>query len=492
MIIDFIYSISARCFSVIEKSKVWGLFLKFYAIVASWWEKGCIMGFAKTNRVFGRESIAYKVFTSPFTFLNWLNAKISPALCKLAERSGIVRLLMNPIVGVFAVVILAPFLPTMVVAGLCIFTGFMLVVKYACTPGFKWKATGVGALLMAWLVIMLISCFFSYARGNSLKVYAMYFVFVGFFFVAINSIDTKDQLLWLCKAFVWASLAVALYGIAQYVFGWTTENAWIDETMFEEDTMRVYSTLGNPNVLGEYLLLAIPLSAIFMVYYKKDTIAKWFYGASFIVLIGCLVLTQSRGCWLGFFLAAIIFVCFYNGKLWAAAIALLALVPFLIPQSILDRLLSVGNMDDTSTSYRVFIWMGVFKMLRRHLLGGIGMGEEAFGEIYQHYSYNTIIAPHSHNTFLQITVESGIVSLIVFVAAMALVLRLLYMVYHKVDKTSFSGISSLCFGAGLTGFLLQSLFDYTFYNYRVLAIFFVYIAMAVSLYLIEHKEEEVL
>ncbi len=51
----------------------------------------------------------------------------------------------------------------------------------------------------------------------------------------------------------------------QYAFGWTTSNAWIDEEMFEDATMRVYSTLGNPNVLGEYLLLVLPVAAVYML-----------------------------------------------------------------------------------------------------------------------------------------------------------------------------------------------------------------------------------
>ena len=53
----------------------------------------------------------------------------------------------------------------------------------------------------------------------------------------------------------------AVYGIYQYAFGDIYSQAWLDGEMFEDIKMRVYSTLENPNVYGEYLLLIIPIIA---------------------------------------------------------------------------------------------------------------------------------------------------------------------------------------------------------------------------------------
>lgn len=611
-IIELLYCAGQKIIAAAEKSCVWKLFMRIYGVVASWWAGSGLVGFAKTNKVFGRQSVTYKLLRLPFAALTVIQSKIaiylerciqhSVLLCfyrtflqsflalntrffgtmllgaagaysaayiisggfsaaglagviigallaltdynisdfcagsvlfgfakdvlgfshihgrifdksKAGCRASIVGaavvgiasgllapagvifsaavpfglfafgiIMMYPAAGVFLAAAAAPFVPTMALAGLCLLTGASLLIKSICDPGFKWRFGGAAACFVMWLVILLVSSWFSFARSNSLMVCAMYFVFVGFFFITINSLRTKEQVFALCRVFVIAAVGVAIYGILQYIFGWTTENAWIDETMFEEETMRVYSTLGNPNVLGEYLLLALPLSAVFMVYYKREDWAKWFYAAAFVILLGCLVLTQSRGCWLGFFLGAVIFICFYNGKLWAAALVLMAVIPYIVPQSIISRFMSVGDMADTSTSYRVFIWMGVLKMLRYHFIGGIGMGEEAFGKIYAHYAYNTIVAPHSHNTFLQITVESGVVSLAVFVAAMAIMFRYMYSVYHYYDRRRLESVAALAIGAGLAAFLLQSMFDYTFYNYRVMAIFFMYTAVGTALY----------
>ena len=141
-------------------------------------------------------------------------------------------------------------------------------------------------------------------------VWSMYMVFFSFYFVIINTVDTKEQLFSILKVFVISGAIVCVYGILQYVFGWDTQNAWIDEEMFEEATMRAYSTLENPNVLGEYLLLLLPVSAVFMLKLKWKSLSKWVYGGIFLLSALCIILTQSRGCWLGFLLAAAVFVTF--------------------------------------------------------------------------------------------------------------------------------------------------------------------------------------
>ena len=386
-----------------------------------------------------------------------------------------------PITGVFIAVFAAPFVPTMALAGLCLWTGLALVIKSVTDKNFKWRFDGVGLVILLFLGVLFISSAMSFARLGSLKVWAMYFVFVGFYFVIINSVKTKEQLYGLFKLLAISGALVALYGIAQYVFGWNTTNAWIDEEMFEDSTMRVYSTLGNPNVLGEYLLLVLPVAAVYMLKFSWKSLAKYAYGAMFLCLALCLVLTQSRGCWIGFMVSVLIFVTFYEGKLWGLLPLVLLILPFVIPQTIVDRIMSVGNMEDTSTSYRVFIWMGTLGMMKYYWLGGIGMGEAAFAKVYPFFSYNAIIAPHSHNTFLQLLVEAGISGLLVFLVMQVIFMKNMYVVYKQDNKKSENSMLALALASGVFGFLVQSMFDYTFYNYRVMAIFFMVLALGMAL-----------
>ena len=403
---------------------------------------------------------------------------------------GMLIVLRYPIVGVYGAVFCAPLISfsSMPLAGVCIWTLMALVIKSVTDSKFKWKREGVGIALVLFLAVLFISSLFSFAKTNSLTVWFMYFVFISFYFAIINTVDTRQKLYGLLRVFVISGALVALYGIMQYAFGWTTSNAWIDEEMFEEATMRVYSTLGNPNVLGEYLLLVLPVSLVFFLKDKAKSLSKWVYLAITGVLFLCLILTQSRGCWLGLMVSAALFVTFYEGRWWAFVPLVICAMPFVLPQTIIDRMLSVGNMEDSSTSYRVSIWMGAMGLLRHYFAGGIGMGEGAFSEVYPLFSYNAIIAPHSHNTYLQLLVEGGIPALAVFIAVIVVYYKNTHTVFRMRSKKSLSSSMILAIGAGIAGFLLQSMFDYTFYNYRVMAIFFMLIAIAVSFRYISGSE----
>ena len=394
---------------------------------------------------------------------------------------GLVLVMYAPVAGVYAAVFAAPLVPTMMLAGLCLWTTLSLAIKSVSKSDFKWRFDGVGMCLILFLLVLLMSSLMSFARVGSLKVWAMYFVFVIFYFTVINSVETKEQLYGVYKLLAISGALVALYGIMQYVFGWTTSNAWIDEEMFEDSAMRVYSTLGNPNVLGEYLLLVLPVAAVFMLRDRWKELSKWTYGAMFLVLALCLVLTQSRGCWIGFMVSVAIFVTFYEGKWWGLIPIVICILPFVVPQTVVDRIMSVGNMEDTSTSYRVYIWLGTLGMMRHYWFGGIGMGEAAFAHVYPFFSYNAILAPHSHNTFLQLLVEAGIGGLGIFVVTQGVFLKKMSLVYRSGDKKSTDSMLALAAASGVVGFLVQSMFDYTFYNYRVMAMFFMIMGLGMAL-----------
>lgn len=204
-----------------------------------------------------------------------------------------------------------------------------------------------------------------------------------------------------------------------------------------------------------------------------------------------MVFTQSRGCWLGLILSVAVFIAFYEGRLFALAPVAIMLVPFILPEAMMHRLLSIGNMEDTSTSYRVYIWFGTYAMLKTYWLGGIGMGEGAFQKVYPFYSYSGITAPHSHNLFLQLMVEGGIMTLLVFVAAILMFVGDMSKIYRKTEKHSYENILCLALGSGVLGFMLQSMFDYTFYNYRVMSIFIMYLSLgAVLKFVLKESRDE--
>ncbi len=382
-------------------------------------------------------------------------------------------------VGVFATAFLAPILPTMLVAGMVFLCMVSLLARSLYTRNFKWKKDGMGFLVAVMIFVFLASVLKSFGVSKSIQVFLMYMLFMAFYFVVINTVKTEKMYKDLMTVFVLSATLVSIYGFCQYLFGWNVNQAWMDEEMFEDIKMRIYSTLENPNVLGEYLLLAIPMS-VGLMWTKKKWLSKIFYIGTTGILFLALILTFSRGCWIGLMVTAAAFVTFVSGKLWGLLLLALPVLPFVIPESIIKRFTSVGNMEDTSTSYRVFIWMGTFALLKDYWFGGIGMGQEAFTKIYPFYSYNGIVAPHAHNTFLQLWVETGIWGLLVFVFIMFMYFKYTAGIMKQNKKGSEIHTLSVALSSGILGFLVQSMFDNTFYNYRVFMIFWLVLAMTMS------------
>ena len=305
-----------------------------------------------------------------------------------------------------------------------------------------------------------------------------------------NTVKTKKQFFNLLTVFALSGFCVCLYGILQYVFGWNINQAWIDEEMFEDIKMRIYSTLENPNVLGDYILLVLPVT-ISLMWTRKGALAKIVYAALSVVRFGALILTFSRGCWVGIMFSAAVFITFAAGKLWGLALIALPVIPMVLPKSIINRFTSIGNMKDSSTSYRVYIWMGTLLMLKDFWLSGIGPGTEAFTQVYPFYSYNAIVAPHSHNMFLQIIVESGAAGIFTFLLMIFILMKNMVVGYTKGGKGAPLSTALVGIAAGLIGFLVQGMFDNCFYNYRVFMIFWCIAALGMCAVGIAKKEAEI-
>ena len=167
----------------------------------------------------------------------------------------------------------------------------------------------------------------------------------------------------------------------------------------------------------------------------------------------------------------------------------LLILPFFLPETIIERIMSIGDMSDSSTSYRVYIWYGTVDMLRTYFVGGIGMGEGAFRTVYPFYSYDAIIAPHSHNLYLQFLVEAGIGALLLFIGLIIAFVKDCAKTCKKNIKDSYGYLTALALASGVAGFLLQSMFDYTFYNYRMMAMFIMYLSFGAVLKSLEEENE---
>ena len=223
----------------------------------------------------------------------------------------------------------------------------------------------------------------------------------------------------------------------------------------------------------------------------------------------CLLMTWSRGAWLGLIAAALLFLFIWHRRaVWLifAGIASIPILPYILPASIIGRFTSIGNLGDSSTSYRMYIWRASCEMIRDYGWTGIGIGEGAWGKVYPMYAYLGVeTAPHSHNLFMQIWIETGIGGLLIFVAVLFLLLQSVFTLYRRLytarevncpgtmrdtagDSTTERNrqdarnrsqirIFTASLVCGIFAVLVQGMTDYAWYNYRVYLMFWLIVGL---------------
>lgn len=331
------------------------------------------------------------------------------------------------------------------------------------------KINGLDLFLGVFPLLCLVSTLFSFDRADSAKVIVMWLgLFLCVPFVR-RIVTTRKKLCAVLVSLTVGATLAGLYGLYQYLSGMTNDT-WTDTALFEDIRLRVYSTFANPNVYGEFLLLVIPLVA--GLAFSVKGLKRWLLLAVDGLLMVNMVLSYSRGCYVGIAVTALVFLWYFSKK-WLAVFAAVGipLVIALMPQSVMDRILSIGNMSDTSTNYRMMIYIGTLLMFTRYWFSGVGIGERAFNVIYPYFALTSVTTVHSHSLFFQSVVSFGIVGLIYLVALWVLYQRRTVRSRHGMEKPD--RMLMIGFGSVMWGMLIQSIFDYTWYNYRVFQLFWI-------------------
>lgn len=415
----------------------------------------------------------------------------SPGLV-LAGVLGLVVLytiLIIPESGVLLIIFATPFMavlpsPSFLTALMVVYVSvcyFLKLIRGKRTFRFELIDSSVAVFL----VLMLMGGVFTVSVSASLQYALIYGCFTVSYFLVVNLIRTVEWVHRCVAAFICSSAVVSLYGVYQNILG-TASTKWQDESMFGNMGGRVISTFENPNVLAEYLIITIPF-AVAVLLTRRSLLSR----GGILAVCGsgaaCLVFTMSRGAWLGFMIGMLVFFLIYSRKTMTAVLLGLfsiPVLPFVLPESIVKRFTSIGNLTDSSTSYRVNIWHGSIDMIRDFFWGGIGAGK-TFTLVYPSYTLAGIeSAPHSHNLYLQITIELGIFGLLAFLVTVFLLAQNSFSFFSVKKKPgqAFEGSRLICAAgfAGIVAILAQGMTDYVWYNYRIYLIFWLVLGLTVA------------
>lgn len=479
---ETLYNLPISITLVIVSAILYILFMKKEFSISSLYEGSVLAPFV--GGYFGikleSKTIEYKpsYLFYGFAVISGILMFVIPPIYVLGFVVGIVGVMLTfyrTEVGVLSTIFLLPLMPTMIILGLSALSVISYAYHLLFTGKYSLKCNFVDFAVLLFAALIIISVPFSYISSSSLVMAMTYLLFISFYFTVKNTVTTRELLFSIVALMVVSGVLVALYGFLQNLIGLGLDSdSWLDQDMFDSG-IRIAATLDNPNVLGEYLLIVIPI-AFSMLYYVKHKGYNFLTFCAVGALCLLMILTMSRGAWLGLIFAMVIFVLMHDRRLiWLGVIAIV-IAPLFIPQSIIDRFLSIGNMEDSSTAYRVSIWMASTELIKDFWLTGIGLSSSVFILVFQRYAFSASYALHSHNLFLQLIIDLGIWGLIIFFIIVFCIYRNIFSRIKITNSKFLKGISSaLCGGVG--GFLLQSMTDNTWYNYRIVCLFWVILAM---------------
>jgi putative inorganic carbon (HCO3(-)) transporter len=295
------------------------------------------------------------------------------------------------------------------------------------------------------------------------------------------------------------ALVVSVVGIRQWFFGADALATWVDAESSLAGTTRVYSYLGNPNLLAAYLLPAAFLSAAAFFTWKHWG-AKALALTMFVVNSACLILTFSRGGWIGYVVAGfamlVLLVHWFSiylpraWRIWALPILLgvsaaVVIVAVTTVDPIQERVASIfAGREDSSNNFRLNVWAAVQEMIADRPILGIGPGNDAFNQVYPRYQRAGYTALSAYSIFLEILVETGVVGMTCFLWLLLVTLnqgwQRIQQLRQMGNRDGFWLIAAI---AILMGMLSHGLVDTVWYRPQVNTLWWLMIALITSYYL---------
>lgn len=327
---------------------------------------------------------------------------------------------------------LAPFVSSTLMGLLlvaCVGFWLLLTLSDEATPANTTSVTPIHLLVLLYWVIAVVATALSPVKRAALSDLATLTLYLLLFALCARVLRLPRLRSWLIILYLHISLIVSVYGLRQWFFGATALATWVDPESPLSKTTRVYSYLGNPNLLAGYLLPAVVFSLV-AVFAWQSWIKKALALTMVIVNTACLVLTFSRGGWIGLVaavLSVMALLVYWRSiemppfwRTWSLPIVLGGLIGVLVLavlfiEPLRLRVFSIfADRKDSSNNFRRNVWDAVFEMIRDRPIIGIGPGHNSFNKIYPLYQRPRYTALSAYSILLEVAVETGFIGLTCF------------------------------------------------------------------------------
>ena len=378
-----------------------------------------------------------------------------------------------------------------------IISAIMLALWFLNRKGNRLNFDQVEKTIITYLFFVIISTIFSVNRmisvyGNFRREEGLFaiLVYIYLFFVSKRNYIFSEKHV---RFLLFSAAIVAIYGISQY-FGFDPIPRDLERINWSK---RAFATMGNPDFLGSYLTLILPISMFTYLYTHRNV----YLLASGLIYLS-LLCTMTRSAWLGSSAGVIILITYsIIYKLNKKNIVILLIIFIIITigmdymssGKIIGRFSTIGTdfkkvIEQTSDyqkagAGRIFIWKGVLKLISQRPLFGYGL--ETLGIVFTGHFYSDIIERYNrliifdkaHNEYLHIAVTTGILSLGTYLYFISNIIK---KAIKNVDKDILI-VPLLC---SVIGYMVQA-----FFNISIVSVAYIYWIMLGILLNISIKAE---
>jgi len=310
-------------------------------------------------------------------------------------------------------------------------------------------------IIILFVLFGIISYFYSPYRYIGEYSLISLFTVVGFYFVATNVL-TRNEIPLIFFTLLASATLVSIYGILQFI--------GLDFLHWGQPGGRVISAIGNANLLAAYLSLIVPIG-IGLVFLKHKLYNKLYIRRLILLCLGlvgfCLFLTFSRSGFLAVFIGVFIFGILYfskfkdnirihNKKLVVISIVVTAIILSSITYYLLTNPDFIRHVLLRRTA-RPVIYKTILEIIKSRPITGYGLGSLPVifmkfrpNEFLKYHYPDQEFLRHAHNEFLELWVERGIVSMLLFAVLLGIFLyRGIYWVRSSNFPNVMLGMASL-------------------------------------------------
>src|SRR5256886_929089 len=315
-----------------------------------------------------------------------------------------------------------------------------------------------------------LSLFGSYGRYEGFLTIVLYALL---YWLAVQSLDGPKDATIVLRGLLGAGFVVAVLSLLQVAFGSLNAPGAAETGFSFGGVLRGYGTFGNPNALGAFLAILLPV-AVWEFLAARSASARWLSANVTLVLALGLLVTFSRSAWLGagIGVVTVLFVAAPPPIRWATLVlpivALVVIVgatrsanPTTAPnviQAAAGRVSTLpGLVPPASTgAFRLRVWEDSLALIASRPV--IGPGPDSFRLVYPRFPTGNwapgAIIDRPHMELLGIAATQGLVGVAAY-AALALAIAATFWKRRR-------DFQSVAIFGGVVAYLISTMFNFSY------------------------------